>query len=526
MTDTIQLAPEHLDLLKERCLARFRYFCRVFMDPAWYDDGFHGPLCDALQNEEAPDTLVVMPRTHLKTTIAGQMYPVWLATREPSIRILLVYNSSDNAKKTLRSIRAFIESNNLYAALFPEIIPPSFTARGVRWSDECASVNRPEDWGEGTFEAAGTGTNIIRRHYDVIIQDDTVAPVKDQYTQEEVLPSKEEIEKAIGFHKLTIPLLLPPIEDSKRVVIGTRWAAMDLIQHIMDNEKVGVPGGRFICHDIPALDPETKLPNYKRFSMEALDSIRASMGPFMFNALYLNQPLSSEFMKFRPEWTRYFENSDETYQRALESGEVVITVDPADAPTGRRSQDYSAIVSCLQSEFGIHVLSYKRERVSEGQLINDTLDIAERDDARRIRVEVDRFANLEAGFRSEMHRRGHYHNIEAVKTRGKRKEARILRLAPLHEHGQLFFREGMRELENELYQFPRGQHDDIIDALAWQVLTDFRAPAFYRPAKKVTKHKRLTYTWDEIVNSVRGDRRTRYPFALQQGAVMGVERFN
>lgn len=483
------LESEDIELLKKLVLDRFQYFCQLFISPEWFDKRFHGRLCDFLQSEGSPDKLVVMPRTHLKTTIAATMYPLWMAVRayvveKRDVRCLIVSNTATNARMTIREIRGIVEKDRLFHAFFPEVIP-RFTH--VKWSDESACLKRRKVFPEATFEAAGVGTNIIRRHYNLIVEDDTLAPRKDAMTGEEVLPSLDDIEKAIGFHKLTIPLLITYDEDT-RIYIGTRWAEMDVIEHIKQ-EELQKDGGRFEQLDVKAIGEDGK-PSYKRFSEEALKGIRRELGPYLYSALYLNEPVPSEFRKFRREWIRYYQpgydgpegaliSARRRYDKAMSEGKVVVTVDPADPPgKNRASQDYSAIVSCVQAPSGLFVLRFRRARVSEGELIRQALDIAELDNAEVVRVEVDRYAHLEAGFKTEMANRNKYFRVDAVKTRGRKKEARILRLAPLFENSVVFLRKGMAELENELYHFPRGDHDDIIDALAWQVLKDFQVPDF------------------------------------------------
>lgn len=523
--ELVTLGYEDIEVLKGLMLDDFQYWCQGFIPPDWFDLEFHGRLCHFLQDGASHDKLVVMARTHLKTTIAGTHYPLWRAVRafyrdQVDLRTLITCNTAENARKSVRQIRGIVEENPLFQVLFPEVIP-DFTR--VKWTDSAASLNRRTVYPEETFEAAGIGSNIIRRHFNLIIEDDTLAPKKDALTGEEVLPTLEDIEKAIGFHKLTIPLLIT-YEEDQRVYIGTRWAAGDVIQHIKDNELISA-GGRFGEFDVPALVDGKN--SYKRFSLTALKSIRQDMGPYMFSALYLNEPVASEFMKFRRDWVRYYVpdymGSDEKladaagrFKAAQEEGKVVVTVDPADPPTGRRSQDYSSIVSCLHSKYGLFILRYRRARVSEGQLLADVLDVAELDGASVVRVEVDRYANLEAGFRVEMANRNKYFQIDPVKTRGKAKEARILRLAPLFENGMVFLRPGMNELENELFSFPRGKHDDIIDALAWQVLKDFRAPdPQVEPTRRTIPAKRVKFSLEDIKKSM-PSRKAAYPFPFSR----------
>tara|TARA_Y100000310_G_scaffold33047_1_gene31261 strand:+ start:777 stop:2345 length:1569 start_codon:yes stop_codon:yes gene_type:complete len=487
----VRLNGDQVGAIKNLCKQRFKYFCQTMMPPEWFDPLFHGPLCDFMQDTPCEDRLVVMARSHLKTTIAATFYPLWKTVVNPNLRTLVVSNSLTNAEKTIHTIKGIVESNRTFHLLFPELIP-QFDK--VRWSDRCACIKRDQEYPEGSFEAAGIGSSIIRRHFDLIIQDDTVAPKKDELSGEELLPSRDEIEKAIGFHKLTLPLLVD-VASGMRIVIGTRWAFYDLINHI--KEEAQVEGGRFAVYDVPAIDPTTNNPNYKRFTPKTLESIRRDMGQYMFSALYLNQPVASSQMKFRPEWINYFEEKD-----LPKEGICTITVDPADPPTGKSSQDYSVALSGFMSKEGLFVKRYRRGRMTHAEIINAALDLADQDNALRIRIEKNRYPELAAGMRVEMARRNKHYIVEEVRSQGANAKAgRVMKLQPIAENGLLHIRKGMGELEHELYQFPMGKHDDIIDALGWQIDEGFQVPdyEFAQPAKEMPKGN--VFSFNQIMKS-------------------------
>jgi len=485
-----------LKAARELIIKNFSLFCQSLMSPEWFDEKFHTELCNFMQNSK-PKKLIILPRTHLKTTVCATLYALWRATQNPNIRILQVSNTTPNAEKTVRAIRSIVESNKVYQVLFPECVP---NFGKVRWSDRCACLNRKEDYPEGTFESAGVGANIIRRHFNIIIEDDTVAPKKDDLTGEECMPSRDDIEQAIGFHRLTTPLLIN--ENDEVIVIGTRWASYDHINWILENEK-------FDVYNRPAID-EKGMSLYRRFSIERLEAIRMAMGTYLFSSLYLNQPLAKEQMVFNPDWIRYYEENE-----LPNEGNGVVTHDPADPPTNRKSQDYSAIVSCKHTNKGVFVRRYMRDRVSDRQAIDTAIDYAVQDGALKIRVEIDRYAHLQFAYRERMRQRNVYFILEAVKTHGKQKEGRIRqRLQPMFENGVIFLKRGMKELENELYQFPNGAHDDLIDALAWQIEgvhpTEFKPP-------QVTIRRRLP-TFEEMLQTLYSRQsRSKYPFDVQLG---------
>lgn len=477
-------------------LDRFRNFCQTFTDVGFYDDDFHGPICDFLQ-DSGHEKMLILPRGFLKTTLIS-LYILWRSTKDTLLRSLCSSNTTPNAQKTVRSIRNIIENNNIYQLFFPEAIP-NFSK--VRWSDTCACLNRSEDYPEGTFESAGIASNVIRRHFNIISEDDTVAPKKDELTGQEAMPSKDDIEKAVGFHKLTIPLLIN--EEDERIVTATRWASYDMVSFILENEK------QFDVMDLSAYK-EDGSPRYKKFSARRLDSIKMGLGTYMFSMLYLNQPLAKEFMSFNPDWFRYYEEDE-----LPEDGTGIVTLDPADPPTGKRSQDYSAILSAKHTKKGIFVRRYRRKRLTDKQMIGETIDVAIMDDAIKIRIETNRYAHLEAGFKEEMARRDLHFIIDAVKAKSIAKEARIKnRLSPLFENGVIFLKRGMRELEEELTTFPYGKHDDLIDALAWQI-ERYRATEYEKQPKKLAKVKYNSFTLDQIRKSQHRKPVSPYPFQVQ-----------
>ena len=506
------LSKKELDFVVKMARDNFYFFVQMIMPPKWYDAVFHRKLCDFLQYG-GNYKVIILARTHLKTTICSTFYPLWLSTRNSSMRTLLVSNTSTNAEKTVRSIRTIIESNSSYQNVFPELIP---NFQKVRWSDKFACLKRKEDYPEATFESAGVGSNIIRRHFNIVIEDDTVAPKKDDFTGEECMPSREDIEQAVGFHRLIPPLLIGEDFD-EQIVVGTRWADYDHLSWIQKNEK------KYNIFDVPAED-DNGVPTYKRFSRERLDSIRVSMGTSLYSALYLNKPLSKESMTFNPDWIRYYEEDE-----LPKDGVTVVTVDPADPPTGKSNQDYSAILSARHCKTGIYFRRYTRERLTDKGVIAKALSIAKQDGATKIRIEADRYAHLKYGFKEQMALNaeqarvdgksidGEYFSIEEVKTKGRNKNARIRqRLQPLYENGVIYHKRGMRELEAELAAFPNGVHDDVIDAAAWQIEG---IHATNRTPIVPKKRRNPLPTIDEMIASIpTKNRRSNYPFDVQVGS--------
>ena len=112
---------------------------------------------------------------------------------------------------------------------------------------------------------------------------------------------------------------------------------------------------------------------------------------------------------------------------------------------------------------------------------------------------------------------------EGVKTRGKKKEARIMGLTPIAENGCLYLRRYMRELENEMFQFPNGITMDIIDALAWQ-LPDHYPGDYEKKEEKPLARRHNVYSLETILKSVDKAGRSQHSFERQGDLVNRVRQ--
>ncbi|GAF71355.1 unnamed protein product, partial [marine sediment metagenome] len=289
------------------------------MQNDWLTEEVHLPLCNFLQVPYPKKKLVELPRSFLKTTIASEYYPIWRSINNPSVRVLITQNTFDNAAKRVYGIRSIFEKHELFRALYPELIP-NFNSKSVRWSNEIAEINRPTTYPEGTFEAAGIGTKITARHYDIVIEDDTVTAEASDLSEEEIAPNMEDVAKAIGWHKMATNLSIKP-ETFERIVIGTRWFQEDMINHVLNE-----PGYAKFFMDVygrrclgESKEEEAIYPF--RFNNEVLETQKIELGTYMFATQKLLDPTPLEKMIFKPYWTRYYNVAPETKN--------ILCIDPA-----------------------------------------------------------------------------------------------------------------------------------------------------------------------------------------------------
>jgi len=414
--------------------------------------------------------LVVLPRTWFKSTVASIAYPIWRAINNPNVRILIAQNTMTNAKKKISSIKSIFETNKLLRALFPEILP-----KGDRpWSAECLTLNRTLAAPEGTFEPAGTGTAITSRHYDDVIEDDTVAPDFDAMTGEVQQPTNIEIEKAIGFHKMCYPLLLHPVK-SVRTVIGTRWAENDLIGWILRHSPGYVIYSRAARekNGLPASKEQGGKPIWDRFNDDVLDELASpsGVGSFMFDMLYMNSPTSAINVVFKRDYIEYYSN--------VPNGLMYCTsVDPAPSDSASKSvdNDYNVVLTTgIDPATGnVWVIYYDRGYFSPGELIDKVFNHYRAYKPLVVKVEAVAYQRtLLYWIRRRQESANERFYVEEVKNARASKSARILGLQPWFAARKVRIRNEHVELERELLSFDpnkkSGGHDDIIDALSMQV---------------------------------------------------------
>lgn len=463
---SVEQTQELIQKLRDKCLQSPFFLGRVVLGYTDFTKDIHLPFLRQLQEYETNNRIVlVMPRTWFKSTIII-VYAIWRAINNPNVRILICQNSYGNAVKKLNSIKQIFEKNVLFRALFPEILP---TSQSV-WRNECLTVNRNSADPEGTFEAAGVGTAVISRHYDVIIEDDTVSPDKDEMGVELQVPTSAEISKSIGWHNLATPLLVHPLK-SQIVVVGTRWAEEDLIGHIVNNFKNYVVLTRAVREKDgkPATKEEGGVPAWpERFSEAVLEELEKALGPFMFATLMMNSPTSSSDRMFVRAWIHYYSSVEITDLVCFTS------IDPAPSTAESAGDpDYTVVMTTgVDPAAGdIYVLAYDRRRMNPGETI-DTL-FAHYCLYRPVAVLIES-VNYQRTLKYWIEQRQKALNmffyIEEAKVGKQSKIDRINGLQPFFAAGRVYTKVEMTDLERELLLHPAVHgHDDVVDCLSMQI---------------------------------------------------------
>jgi predicted phage terminase large subunit-like protein len=205
-------------------------------------------------------------------------------------------------------------------------------------------------------------------------------------------------------------------------------------------------------------NPDGSLFFPEKLSKEFLESAKKTMGSVLFANQYLNEVFPSDDQKFNQKWFRYYE--------VAPPGLTYAFVDPAISVED--DADYSAFIVVRTTETGdIYVLLANRYRINPSEIVNKIFELQKEFNCELIGVESVAYQKaLLFMLDEEMKRRTEFIPVLACNPgTSKTKEMRILSLVPRFEWGRMFFPQGASDLEEELLQFPRGRHDDLIDAL-------------------------------------------------------------
>jgi len=454
-----------LNLLKKRSEESLYFFTKGILGYDWLVPHIHKNICDRLMDKNTNRQVFVLPRGWLKTTICTVAYPIWLSIHDPDIRVLITQNSADNAFKKLNIIKSQWLENALLRSMYPELLPTSSSI----WRSNAACLNRSKSHPEATYEAAGTNTKIVSRHYDVIIEDDTIAPDLDDLGIETLAPSYQDVAQAIGWHRTNVLPILTNIDKGRVLVVGTRWYEFDLIDWVISNEphyEVVTRACRENKEGLPDACGEITYP--ERFNGDVLRELETSMGPYLFSCLYMNMPIRVDDMLFKPEWIQYYETPPPP-----NSTNVFTTVDPATDPKLAKGKDidYTVVMTCAKDNARgwIYVLDYTRVRCNPGELVQEIFRHVRAYNPVLVGYEDIAFQrSLEYWIREVMRQENLYFILEKVPGTHRDKNSKIAGLQPIFANGDIFIRSHMKELVSELQTFPHGQHDDVVDALAMQ----------------------------------------------------------
>lgn len=227
------------------------------------------------------------------------------------------------------------------------------------------------------------------------------------------------------------------------------------IRKAVENGQVIFPK-KFVLTNADKKDGEKK---------ESIEQLKLDLIPSEFAALYLNDPVDSDAIEFKPAWFQSI-----TDLKPWEKSKCLMSIDPAFRL--KQTNDFTGItISRINQDGNIAVLEAQQKKLNANDLVNHIFDLVKIYKPDKVILEtVAAQIVLMTLIRQKMQQTGQWFLLEEVKLdTSETKAMRIRALIPFYANLKIFHAPGLKDLENQLIEFPRGLHDDIIDSLAHMI---------------------------------------------------------
>lgn len=417
--------------------------------PNWH----HEEIADGLEMIEKGKVkrlIIQMPPRHGKSQLATINFPAWYIGRNPEKEIITAAYSADLAQDFGAKTRDLVNSEN-YHEIFKTRLREDEQARG-KW--------RTKDG--GTYISTGVGGSITGRGANILIIDD---PFKNR----EEADSEVIREKVWNWYISTAYTRLE--KDGAIIIIATRWHLDDLIGRIMKMAESG-EGEEWFIISFPAIATENEEHRKigealwpQRFDLRTLENIQKTIGPYEWQALYQQSPVLTEGQEFKKEWV--MEKNEEEVN--AKNTRKFLTIDPA--LSKKSSADYTGFCDNAVDVENFWNLKAWRERLDPKDLVEKMFFLHSQRNYEKIGIEKTAYTEgLKPYIDEQMRKRNKFLPIEPLSHRETAKEIRIRGLVPRYAGRSVFHIRGeCRALEEEMFTFPKGITDDVLDATAYQL---------------------------------------------------------
>ena len=426
---------------------------------------YYVALChalDQLMTGEIKRLLITLPPRSGKSELASVAFSAYMLGHYPELRILCASYSADLAEAFQIQSRRIMEEER-YRRLFPR----------TRFSRQQATKDRFLTTRNGGRLATSVGGKATGFGGDLIILDDIMRAADARSEAEHTrvwewfvstLPSRFD-NPATG--RMIVVAQRLHIDDLPgRLIAQGGWTHLDLPALAWRDQKIPIGEGRTWYRKVgDLLMPE-------RLGHDELVRLKREMGSADFEAQYNQRPAAPEGRLIKLEWFGTFEQQKQLYRRdfeaILQSWDTALTTDD--------KADYSACVTIGLRGKQIYVLDVYRDRLMFTEQMKAILAHKEKYKADLVSIEKTGSGHLlweELHVKQRMQWLIHYNVNDAKTERAEQQTAKL-------EAGQVLLPDRAQWLEmfkKELAEFPRGRHDDLVDAFTQALrMLDYRRP--------------------------------------------------
>ena len=429
---------------------------------------FHKDVYSYLANDDKRRVLIAAPRGTAKSTVTTLIFPLWRVAfkrTDEDLFIVIISESQTQSINFLSRIKYHLTHSDKFTDIFGDLGPN--TAK--RWTNNDIVLANG-----ARLIAVGTGQRVRGfiegdTRPNLIIVDDFESELN-AFTPEARAKNRKWVTEAV----------IPSLSDEGKIaMIGTVISEDCFLYWAKES-----PAWNVLWYSIWDEDEKSIWP--ERFPKSRINDIKkefASVGNLNgFYQEYMNIAQSPDMAPFKPEWIKMHhydfkringqnclvkEKGDE---KEIKPVEVYCGVDPASSLSS--TADYFVVTTIgIDYDNNKYIIDIFRDRISPAEQPAKLIEVFKKYRPRRMMIETVGYQEaLRTAVRELMFKESLYiPGLEkGVKPRN-RKSERLLSLVPLFAKGTFYFRPQDNIAQQEFLSYPRGKHDDVMDAI-WTAL--------------------------------------------------------
>ncbi len=442
-----------------------KLLAHLMLDGNDYRDGRHiEAIAATFQDVDAGSVdrlMLMLPPGSMKSVLL-MLFTAWCMGRHPTWRFMWISHTTDKAVECSGRIRDLVRSSE-YLEIFP----------GVQIRDDMSGVTNWKLVTGGSFMPAGAGKSIAGYRFNLGILDD---PLSEQTAKSDTERERVNNWYGPGFRSRKLP-------DSRIVLVNTRWHVRDLSGYLLDKSARNARVDQWEVISIPAIldkgaSDYLMLPEGQSYwpefiTMDDLISTREGLSRSDWGALYMQTPTGEDGNVFNKDDFQDWDEDDPP-----ECDEIIQTLDTAFSTKSKA--DFSVIQT-----WGIFHLTFTDEKGYEYQEPNAILlnQVKGRWSFPQLRAAAKEQHSIFKPDRIIIENKASGQSLlQDLKLNGlpvlpfqpdRDKVARAHAVSGIIERQRVWIplkRKYGAELLQEALEFPKGAHDDAVDAMVMALL--------------------------------------------------------